>query len=238
MHVITAKALKILNFSGYPLTCVSSSLQQKHSKMSTFGDAVSLGYPSRYTKSTGKCQLFRIPSHLCIHPVAGKALKNLNFSGYPLTRVSIPLHQKHSKISTFQDTLSFGCHSRFTKGAQKSHLFGVSSQLRIHLVTRKAVKNFNFSVYPLAFVSISSHPKHSKISAFQDILSLGYPCRHTKRTQKSQVFRIPSRLSFRYLNVGYYDTSLGMVYFGWNSSRDNHFTIRLVRPRNNLAKIH
>ena len=63
------------------------------------------GYPSRYTKSTQKSQLFRIPSHLGIHPVTPKALKNLNFSGYPLTWVSISLHQKHSKISTFQDTL-------------------------------------------------------------------------------------------------------------------------------------
>ena len=45
-----------------------------------------------------------IPSHLGIHLDTPKALKNLNFPGYSLTWVSIPLHQKHSKISTFQDT--------------------------------------------------------------------------------------------------------------------------------------
>ena len=63
------------------------------------------GDPSRYTKSTEKSQLVRIPSHLGIHLVTPKALKNVNFSGYPLTWVSISLHQKHSKISTFHDTL-------------------------------------------------------------------------------------------------------------------------------------
>ena len=106
IHLVTPKALKNLNFSGYPLTWVSIPLHQKHSKISTFQDTLSLGYPSRYTKSTQKSQLFRIPSHSGIHPVTPKALKNLNFSGYPLTWVSISLHQKHSKISTFQDTLS------------------------------------------------------------------------------------------------------------------------------------
>ena len=107
------------------------------------------GHPSRYTKSTQKSQLFRIPSHLGIHPVTPKALKNLNFSGYPLTWVSISLHQKHSKISTFQDTLSLGYPSRYTKSTQKSQLFRIPSHLGIHLVTPKALKNLNFSGYPL-----------------------------------------------------------------------------------------
>ena len=64
---------------------VSISLHQKHSKISTFQDTLPLGYPSRYTKSTQKSQLFRIPSHLGMHLVTLRALKNLNFSGYPLT---------------------------------------------------------------------------------------------------------------------------------------------------------
>ena len=84
IHGVTPKALKNLNFSEYPLTWLSIPLHQKHSKISTFHDTLSLGYPFRYTKSTKKSQLFRIPSHLGIHPVTPKALKNLNFSGYPL----------------------------------------------------------------------------------------------------------------------------------------------------------
>ena len=107
------------------------------------------GYPSRYTKSAQKSQLFRIPSHLGIHLVTPKALKNLNFLGYPLTWVSIPLHQKHSKISTFQDTLSLGYPSRYTKSTQKSQLFRIPSHLGIHIVTPKGLKNLNFSGYPL-----------------------------------------------------------------------------------------
>ena len=35
----------------------------------------------------------------------------------------------------------------------------------------------------------------------------GYPSGYTKSTQKSQLFRIPSHLNFRYPNLGYYDTS-------------------------------
>ena len=106
------------------------ALHQKHSKISTFHDTLSLGYPSRYTKST----------------------QNLNFSRYPLTWVSISLHQKHSKISTFQDTLSLGYLSRYTKSTQKSQLFTVPSHLGIHLVTPKALKNLNFSGYPLTWI--------------------------------------------------------------------------------------
>ena len=92
-------------------------------------DPLSLGYPSRYSKSTQKSQFFRIPSHLGIHLVTPKALKNLNFSRSSLTWVSIPLQQKHSKISTFQDPLSLGYPSRYTKSTQKSHLFRIPSYL-------------------------------------------------------------------------------------------------------------
>ena len=130
------------------------------------------GYPFRYTKSTQKSQFFRIPSHLGIDLVTPKALKNLNFSGYPLTWVSISLHQKHSKISTFQDTLSLGYPSRYTKSTQKSQLFRIPSHLGIHLVTPKALKDLKFSGYPLTWVSISLHQKHSKFSTFLDTLSL------------------------------------------------------------------
>ena len=68
-----------------------------------------------------------IPSHLGIHGVTPKALKNLNFSEYPLTWLSILLHQKHSKISTFHDTLSLGYPSRYTKSTEKSQLFRIPS---------------------------------------------------------------------------------------------------------------
>ena len=152
------------------------------------------GYPSHYTESTQKSQLFRIPSHLDIHLVTPKALKNLNFSGYSLTWVSISLHQKHSKISTFQDTLSLGYSSRYTKSTRKSQLFRIPSHFGIHPVTPKSLENLNFSGYPLSLVSIPLHQKHSKISTFQDTLSLGYPSRYTKSTQKSKLFRIPSHL--------------------------------------------
>ena len=160
----------------------SSRLHQNHSKISTFQDTLSLGYPSRYTKTTQKSQLFRIPSHLWIHLVTPKPLKNLNFSGYPLTWVSISLHQNHSKISTFQDTLSHRYPSGYTKSTQKSQLFRIRSHLGIHLVTPKPLKNLNFSEYPLTWVSISLHQNHSKISTCEDPLSLGYPSRYTKST--------------------------------------------------------
>ena len=94
----------------------------------------------RYTKSTQNSQLFRIPSHLGIHLVTPKALKILNFSGYPLIWVSISLHQKHSKFSTFQDTLSFGYPCRYTRSTQNPQLFRIPSHLGIHLVTSKALK--------------------------------------------------------------------------------------------------
>ena len=134
---------------------VSISLHQKHSKISTFHDTLSLGYPSRYTKSTQKSQLFTIPSQLGIHLVTPKALKILKFSGYPLTWVSISLHQKYSKISTFHDTLSLGYPSSYTKSTQKSQLFTIPSHLGIYPVTAKALKNLNFSGYGLTWVSIS-----------------------------------------------------------------------------------
>ena len=95
----------------------------------------------------------------------------------------------------------------YTKSTQKSQLFRMPSHLDIHLVTPKALKNLNFSGYPLTCVSISLHQKHSKISTFQDTLLLVYPSRYTKSIQKSQLFRISSHLNFRYPNFGYYDTS-------------------------------
>ena len=128
-------------------------------------DTFSFAYPCRYTKSTQNRQLFRIASHLGIHLVTPKALKILNFSGYPLTWVSISLHQTHSKFSTFPGY----------------PLTWVSISLH-----QKALKILNFSGYLLTWVSISLHQKHSKFSTFQGILSLGYPCRHTKRTQNPQ----------------------------------------------------
>ena len=77
IHLVAPKPLKILDFSGYPLTWVFISLHQKHSKSSTSQDTLSLGSPSRYTKSTQNPQLFRIPSHLGILLVAPKAPKIL-----------------------------------------------------------------------------------------------------------------------------------------------------------------
>ena len=138
IHVVTPKALKILNFSGQPLTWVSIWLHQKHSKFSTFQDIFSLGYPCHYTKST----------------------KILNFSGYPLTWISMSLHQKHSKFSIFQASLSPRYPSRYTKSTQNSQLFRISSHLGIDLVTPKPLKILNFSGYPLTWISISLHQKH------------------------------------------------------------------------------
>ena len=158
------------------------SLHQKHSKFSIFQSTLSPGYPFRYTRSTQNSQLFRISSHLDIHVVTPKALKILNFSVHPLTWVSISLHQKHSKFSTFQDILSLGYPCRYTKSTQNSQFFGSPSHLGIHLVTPKALKILNFSGYPLTWVSMSFHQKHSKSSTFQDTLSLGYPCSYTKST--------------------------------------------------------
>ena len=194
MHLVTPKAVKSLNFSGYPRTWVSMSLHLKRWKISTFQDTLALGYPSRYTKSTQKSQLFKIPSHLGIHLVTRKAPKSLNLSGYARIWVSISSHQKHSKMSTFQYTFSLGYRSLYTISTQKSQFFIIPSHLGIHLVTPKARKNLNFSGYPLACVFIWLHQKHSEISAFQGTLALGYPSRYTKSTQKSQLFRIPSHL--------------------------------------------
>ena len=165
----SSKALKIVKFSGYPLTWKSMFLHQKHSKFSTFQVTLSLGYPSRYTKST----------------------KILNFSGYPLTWISVPLHQKHSKFSIFQAFLSPGYPFRYSKGTQNSQLFRISSHWSIHVVSPKALKILNFSGYPLTWVSMSFHQKHSKSSTFQDTL---YPCSYTKSTQNSQFFKSPYHL--------------------------------------------
>ena len=202
------KSTKILKFSGYPLTWISMSLHQKHSKFSIFQaflspgypsryikgtqnsqlfqDILSLGYPCRFIKSTQNRQLFRIPSHLGTHVLTPKALKILNFSSHPITWVSISLHQKHSKFSTFQDILSLEYPCRFIKSTQNRQLFRISSHLGIHLVTPKALKILNFSSHPLTWVSIPLQQRYSKFSTFQDILSLGCPCRYTKSTQNSQ----------------------------------------------------
>ena len=194
IYHFTPKVLQNLNFSGYPLTWVSISLHQKHSKISTFQDTLSFWYASRYTKGTQKSQPFRIPSHSGMHLVTPKALKNLNVSGYSLIFVFISLHQKHSKISTFKDTTSLQYPSRYTKNSQKRQLFRIPSYLVMHLVTAKALKNLNFSGYSFIYVFISLHQKHYKILTFQDILSLPYPSHSTESTQKFQLLRIPSDL--------------------------------------------
>ena len=162
------------------------SLHQKHSKFSIFQSTLSPGYPSRYTRSTQNSQLFRISSHFGIHLVTPKALKILNFSGYPLTWISMSLHQKYSKFSIFQATLSPGYPSRYTKGTQNSELFRISSHLGIHVVSSKALKIVNFSGYHLTWVSMFLHQKHSKFSTFKDIFSLVCPCGYTKSTQNPQ----------------------------------------------------
>ena len=61
------------------------------------------GYPEKLRFLSAFGVTAWIPSHLGIHLVTPKALKNLNFSGYPLTWVSILLHQKRSKFSLFCD---------------------------------------------------------------------------------------------------------------------------------------
>ena len=119
MHLVRAKALTNLNFSGYSLICASISLHQKHYKILTFQDTFSLGDASRSTEGTLKFQFFRIPSHLSIHLVILKALKNLNFSAYCLTCVSLSLRQMQSKLSTFQDTLSVSYGCRYSKRYSK-----------------------------------------------------------------------------------------------------------------------
>ena len=171
IHLVTPKALKNLNFSRYLPTWVPISLHRKHSEISTFYDAPPpRGYPSRYTKSTQKSQLFTRapPPPLAIHLVTPKALKNLNFSRYLPTWVPISLHRKHSEISTFYDAPPpRGYPSRYTKSTQKSQLF-----------TRA----------PPHWLSISLHQKHSKISTFHDTSPRGYPSRYTESTQKSQLF--------------------------------------------------
>ena len=131
-------------------------------------------YPSRHTKSTQNSQLFRISPHLGINVVSQKALKIVNFSGHPLTRICMFLHQKHSKFSIFQDILSPGYPCPFIKSTRNRQLFRIPSHLGIHLVTPKAHKLLNFSGYPLTWVSMSFHQKHSKSRTFEDTISLGY----------------------------------------------------------------
>ena len=164
IHLVTPNALKILNFSEYPLTWISMSLHQKHTKFSIFQASLSPGYPSRYTKSTQNSELFRIYSHLDIHVVIPKALK----------------------FSTSQDILSLGYPSRYTKCTQNRQLCRVSSYLGIHVVSSKALKIVNFSGYPLTWVSMFLHQKHSKFSIFKDIFSLVCPCGYTKSTKNPQ----------------------------------------------------
>ena len=98
----------------------------------------------RCIKSTQNPELLRIPSHLGIHLVTPKALKVLNFSGYPLIWVSLSLHQKHSKSSTSQDTPSLRYPSRCIKSTQNPQLLRIPSRLGIHLVTPKTLKILSF----------------------------------------------------------------------------------------------
>ena len=182
---VTPKALKNLNFSGYPLTCISISLHLTHSRISTFQDTLSFGYASAYTKSTQKPQLFRMPSRLGMHVATAKPIKNVNFSRNLLTCVYISLHETHSKISNFQDPLSVGYPSAYTKSSQKYQVFTIPFQLGIHMLPPKALKNPNFLRYPHNWVSISLLQKHSKISSLHDTLSVGHPSAYTKSTQES-----------------------------------------------------
>ena len=102
-----------------------------------------------------------IPKWEGIHLVTPKALKTLNFSGYPLTWVSISLHQKHSKISTFQDTLSL----RYIKSTQKSTFEDTLSvefsipELRIlwHLLTNVIRARFYMWNEYIKFLTYKSH---------------------------------------------------------------------------------
>ena len=194
IHCISSKALEIIYFSGYPLTFVSISLHQKHSKFSTFQCILSLGYPCGFIKSTQNREVFWISSHLGVQVVRPKALKILKFSSHPLASVSIWLHQKQLEFATFHDMLSLGYSYRFIKSTQNRQLFRILSRLCIHVVTPIALKFLNFSGFTLTCVCMLFHQKHSKSSTFQDILLLGYPCRYTKSTQNSQFFKSPSHL--------------------------------------------
>ena len=132
-----------------------------------------------------------------MHLVPPKALKNLNFSGYPLTWVSIPSHQttkksqlsrilshlgidlvtpKHSKTSTFRDTVTFTNSVRHTKAPNNLNISGyplISLSISLTQYTQKS-KLFRL---PLHFGNHLVTPKALQISTFQDTHSHGYAFR-------------------------------------------------------------
>ena len=194
---------------------------QKHSKTYTFQDTLSLGYPCRFIKSTRNRQLFRIPSHFGNHLVTPKELKIFNFSGYPLTFVSMWFHQKHSKSSTFQDILSrgypspytkstknsqlfskkltLGYTSRFIKSIQNRELFRKPSRLGIHVVKPKALQITQFFwIYSHLGVHVVT-PKALKILNFSShpvaLVSISFPRKHSIFSTFWDIlsFRYPSR---------------------------------------------
>ena len=140
--------------------------------MSSFRDRLALRYPSCYSKTTEKSQVFRIPSHLGIHPFTLNALKNVTFSGYSLTCVFDLFTRKALKNLYFSDIRTLKYVSRCTKSTQKCHLLRILHHLCIQQVTPKAFKNINFT----------------------NIRLLGYRSRYTKSTEKCQLFTIPSPL--------------------------------------------
>ena len=170
IRLVTRKVLKNLSFSGYSLTCVLISFQQKHSKS----------------------QLFRIPSHLGMHVVRAKAMKKSQLFRIPSHFGIHLLTPKHSKISTFQNTLSLMNQSSYTETTKIFQLFRILSDLDIHLLTLEALRNCNFLGNPFTLVFISLHDKHFKISTFQRTLSVGYAFRYTISTEKPRRLSIPS----------------------------------------------
>ena len=165
MHLVSPKAPQKFNLSPTTPLLSMHLVTPKPLKNSTFQHTLSLQYASPYTKSTDKSQTFTLRFHfrihhvtpkvlnrkflqepppLGIHLVTRKALNNLNFTENAVTWLSIALHRKHSKISTFPDTLSLGYASRYTKTTEKYQHFKIRSHLGIHRLTPKPLKNLNF----------------------------------------------------------------------------------------------
>ena len=88
------------------------------------------------------CSDYKIRSHLCI--VTRKVFKIFNSQENPPIWVCISLHQKHSKSSTSQDTLSVGYPSRYTKSTQNSHFSVVHACFRISIPSPRILWHHSF----------------------------------------------------------------------------------------------
>ena len=111
--------------------------------------------------------LFRLQDwfHLCI--VTLKVFKIFNSQENPPIWVCISLHQKHSKSSTSQDTLSFGYASRYTKSTRNPQLLRIPSHLGIHIVTPKALKILIILWCMYAFEFRYRHPGYYDITHYK-----------------------------------------------------------------------